>query len=312
MDLSAPGVFSNLLDTVVEAAPQSIVASNMAGTITLFNEASEKMFGYSRSEVIGERSLSDLHPWETRDIISAIVTGKESLRLFDHETEAVHKSGFRIPVRLTCEPLFKDGVRVGTITYFLDDTERRATEERLRIMSITDEATNLYNRKHFLSLAEKEHDRAMRTKSPFSVLMMDIDHFADFNGTYGRAEGERALATLAEIARRTFRAMDTVFRYSGREYAVLLPETDCVHAMFAAERYRIRVVETDFVPTVAEKKIPLTVSVGLAEHRDGRSIEDIVRFAALAMQAAKSCGRNQSESYEHLATRILGDNPIPD
>jgi diguanylate cyclase (GGDEF)-like protein len=137
---------------------------------------------------------------------------------------------------------------------------------------------------------------------PFSVLLIDIDHFKKFNDTHGHAGGDLLLAGFADKMRSAVRQMDSAFRFGGEEFIVLLPETTSQEAMVPAERFRRLIADSRFPIPPDGQYVSVTVSIGIAEYRDGDTIDDVIRHADLAMYAAKNGGRNRVVDYNHLAT----------
>jgi len=215
------------------------------------------------------------------------------------ELAALAKSGAELPVQVTLAENVVRGKRILTVI-LRDISDRKALENELRLQSISDPLTGLYNRRHFLSLAEKELERAKRYRTPFSVVMIDVDRFKQYNDVCGHGEGDVVLKTLGEFVRKTFRTMDTGFRYGGEEFLVLLPETSSEGALIPAERLRIRFSEIPFRPRPGEEPKSVTLSIGAAEFREGFSVSDLVRAADRAMYAAKNSGRNRTVRYEDL------------
>jgi diguanylate cyclase len=113
---------------------------------------------------------------------------------------------------------------------------------------------------------------------------------------------------MGEVMRKNFRMMDSCFRMGGEEFLVLLPEANAAGALVAAERLRARFSEVRFRPLPEGMQATMTVSIGAAQHNQGDTVEDMVRFADLAMYAAKHGGRNRCVSYEDLRGRPA-ENP---
>src|SRR5207245_9745637 len=107
-------------------------------------------------------------------------------------------------------------------------------------LSITDALTGLYNRRHLMGTLVSEAQRSRRLRRPFSVLLADADHFKQYNDTHGHPAGDAALVKIADILRRTTRAVDCVARYGGEEFLVVLLETTVATAAVVAERIRPR------------------------------------------------------------------------
>jgi len=173
----------------------------------------------------------------------------------------------------------------------INDTLRERNE-KLQEISVTDSLTGLYNRKHMMETLAHELARAQRYNHPFSVLMIDIDHFKKYNDTFGHLAGDRALAKIASIFKESVRRVDYVARYGGEEFFLMLPETKLREAMLAAERIRARVAEDTFGDS--EEKVGLTISVGVAEYpEDGDTSESIIASADTVLYQAKQVGRNR-------------------
>jgi diguanylate cyclase (GGDEF)-like protein len=148
---------------------------------------------------------------------------------------------------------------------------------------------------------EKELGRAVRKKIPFSVLMIDIDHFKKFNDTHGHAGGDLLLAGFADKMRLALRQMDSAFRFGGEEFVVLLPETTGQEAIVPAERFRRLIADSRFPMPPEGRPVSVTISIGIAGYCDGDTLDDVIRHADLAMYAAKNGGRNRVVDYDHLA-----------
>jgi diguanylate cyclase (GGDEF)-like protein len=225
------------------------------------------------------------------------------------EISLLRKTGQEITVQMSMAEKRAGGEK--TVSAIIRDISgRKAVEEELRILSITDTLTRLYNRRHFYSLARKELDRARRTKVVFSLLLADIDNFKRYNDTYGHVEGDRVLTAMGDLMLKSFRLMDSCFRLGGEEFLVLLPESGVVGAMVAAERLRIRFSELEFRTVHGGMPVTTTVSIGISEYHEGDSLEDMVRYADMAMYSAKNEGRNRTVSHEYLRNRLIGlSNP---
>ena len=220
------------------------------------------------------------------------------------EIVLLRKAGMEITVQMSMAEKQTGGEKIVT-AIIRDISGRKAVEEELRLLSITDTLTRLHNRRHFNSLALKELDRARRTKVVFSILLADIDDFKKYNDTYGHLEGDRVLTAMGDLMLKNFRLMDSCFRMGGEEFLVLLPESGVVGAMVAAERLRIRFSELEFDPLHGGMPVTLSVSIGLSEYHQGDSLEDMVRYADMAMYSAKNEGRNRTVSHEYLRNRLI-------
>ncbi|HWZ36742.1 MAG TPA: diguanylate cyclase [Bradyrhizobium sp.] len=182
-------------------------------------------------------------------------------------------------------------VFVLAVTMFLArEIRRRAeAEDKLEELATTDSLTGLKNRRKFDQEIDTEWRRALRHKSPLSLLMIDADHFKAFNDTYGHQAGDQVLVGIAIcISDSVKRAGDCAARYGGEEFAVLLPDTSAMDAMTIAETIRRKVQGWSDDPVIS------TVSVGIASVTPTQAMDwtTFVHAADKALYAAKAAGRN--------------------
>ena len=173
--------------------------------------------------------------------------------------------------------------------------ELRANSRRLEELSNTDGLTRLYNRRYFMELLDLEFQRAQRYESKLAFVMMDIDHFKEFNDSYGHLLGDRILSEISQIFQENLRINDIIGRYGGEEFGLMMPETDLKGALVVAERYRKRI--EDFTMVEADKPLKITISLGVAcyPHPQIRTVDDLIRLADNALYEAKKYGRNRVE-----------------
>lgn len=170
---------------------------------------------------------------------------------------------------------------------------------RLYEESVTDGLTGLISQKAFHVRLREEFRRAQKYRAFLSLLLIDLDHFKQFNDAHGHPMGDRALVHLAQLLRDSTRAVDVIGRCGGEEFGVILLETDLPSARLVAERIRARLERT---PLVAEdKSCPMTMSVGAAAFspaESGLTPESLVQRADQALYRAKAAGRNQAALWE--------------
>ncbi|MEH6446293.1 MAG: sensor domain-containing diguanylate cyclase [Oceanospirillaceae bacterium] len=163
----------------------------------------------------------------------------------------------------------------------------KASEQRLRNLSITDHLTGLYNRRAFLASCEIELSRAKRHDGRFSILMIDIDNFKRVNDEYGHSVGDQVLIDVANSLKLRTRASDLCARYGGEEFVVILGQTNVKQALSLAESYR-NAVQKGF------DQQSVTISIGVAEYIVGDTVMNCIDRADVALLKAKSSGRNRS------------------
>lgn len=177
-----------------------------------------------------------------------------------------------------------------------DITDQKRAEVSLRQMTITDELTGAYNRRHAAYEAGLYLDAAAAGGMPLSLVMIDIDHFKHVNDTYGHHAGDLVLKALARLAHE-FLATNTKLdspmfaRFGGEEFLFLLPGASEQTAYALADGFRRRVER--LTVSLPETKLKITISAGTAVCRDGDSIETLLKRADTALYAAKAGGRNR-------------------
>ncbi len=157
----------------------------------------------------------------------------------------------------------------------------------------TDRMTGLYSHHFFEKMLEEEMERGRRYKSTFSLVMFDIDHFKDFNDSYGHLQGDCIIKEVARLLTRSIRQVDLPARYGGEEFAVILPEVDAKGAVVVAERLR-KVIGGFAFPSDAEP-LHVTISVGVTQFDPEADYapSEIVRSADKALYQSKERGRNR-------------------
>ena len=179
----------------------------------------------------------------------------------------------------------------------LEDANRELAK-----LSVTDPLTKVHNRRYFDETLLHEVERSARTRQPMSLLLVDIDHFKQFNDRYGHLVGDECLrlvaATLKEVASRS---TDLVARYGGEEFAIVLPDTGEADAYPVAERIREKISKLNFI--FKGERIPISVSIGVAGRvmAVGAETTALIDAADKALYEAKSRGRNCSVEASSLA-----------
>lgn len=158
--------------------------------------------------------------------------------------------------------------------------ELKKTNEELLKLSIKDDLTSLYNRRYFYTKLEGEMNRAKRQRRSLFLIMFDLDHFKQYNDTYGHVKGDQLLKGVGRAVRSSIRKnVDAAFRYGGDEFTIIVPEANREQTLKVAERTRQACRELT--------RFPIDLSVGLAELKDDYDVETFVASADKAMYEAK-------------------------
>ena len=178
------------------------------------------------------------------------------------------------------------------------------TNARLEQLALVDPLTQVYNRRFFQQELTRAVDQARRHARTLAVAMVDIDHFKQFNDTYGHTAGDRILEDVSTILTQFTRSADTVSRYGGEEFALILPDTDFERASVLAERIRATIAAANFDVGARASDIHVTVSIGLASLTDSMNeVFELVDRADQALYVAKSAGRNCVRMAAAVPTR---------
>jgi diguanylate cyclase (GGDEF)-like protein len=182
----------------------------------------------------------------------------------------------------------------------LQNTDESQTDYLQRLidglidLSLKDPLTGLGNRRHFLSVLERSIETVARSGESVLLLLLDIDHFKKINDTHGHLAGDQVLQAVATCLASCLRPMDTVTRYGGEEFAVILPSCRPLFGRAVAERIR-QTVESLSIPVSPLQTIQATISIGGAFAPEWvRSTTDLwIERADLQLYRAKADGRNQ-------------------
>jgi len=227
-----------------------------------------------------------------------------------------------VPVFSMCLPMMAQGVTLG-ILYICSESPKHVDEnklqtlttvseqislalanlrlqETLRIQSIRDPLTKLFNRRYIETALVRELSRAKRHQQTIGVLMIDIDHFKHFNDTYGHEAGDLVLTEVSRVLLRNIRTEDIACRYGGEEFLIVLPGSQLKEACVKAETLRIAISQLA-VQHNRQPLGPITISIGVAEYPTNGELSEVVIAAAdAALYQAKHRGRNQVVSTEAM------------
>lgn len=173
--------------------------------------------------------------------------------------------------------------------------ELEKTKTKLRKLAVTDGLTGLYNYRAFRTQLHLEASRSRRFQLPFSLLMMDIDHFKAYNDLYGHPNGDLVLKKFALLLQKNIREVDVAARYGGEEFMLILPGTNKKAGGIVAEKIRKMVERTPMPMEDKNRTGTITVSVGVAAFpQDTQNEEGLIQLVDKAMYNAKKSGRNRT------------------
>lgn len=283
-----------------------VYRTTVEGLVIECNDALAQMLGYETPEEITRGPLVDYHypdPAERAAFVERLLADG---RVTAHEARLRHKDGSAVWVlesasiaRTADHP---DGIIEGTM---IDITERRHAEQTIRHLAYHDTLTDLPNRSLFIDRLQQAVARARRTGEFVSVLFLDLDNFKDVNDSVGHVEGDLLLKEVAKRLNSLLRDADTLARFGGDEFVLLLPETASVEDATQTAQRILRVMHKPW--KVNDREFHLSASIGITiAPLDGEDPEALLRNADTAMYRAKEQGKASFALYtSDMNARIL-------
>ncbi len=178
--------------------------------------------------------------------------------------------------------------------------KERQSMKILQKVALVDHLTGVYNRHYMAEILTAEFERARRYNNPLSCIMVDVDYFKEFNSRYGHEVGDMVLKGVADTLKENVRLADTVARYGGDEFLILLPMTSEEDAAFLAERLCSAVTGKEWFHN--DECLKVSISLGVASTRESASweIKELLDHADKALYAGKESGRNKACRYANM------------
>ena len=274
--------------------------TDLEGVITDVSDSFCDLVGFKKEEIGGQKHSifkhSDENPLKYVDIWQTISKGKTwigELRCKDKFSNDIWYKSIIFP---------KKDINGNIIAYGAkrqDITDRKIAE----MQSITDDLTNLYNKRFFKQVFTTEKNRAKREKRNLSLIMIDIDNFKNFNDIYGHFEGDNVLKKVSKVLKNnTKRANDFVFRLGGEEFGIITSNLTSDKIKKYAEKIRESVLNLKIEHKGNSNEGFVTISIGVfnLEYQNHFSCDEIYKFADIALYKAKNLGRNKVVIYNEF------------
>ena len=279
-------IFDNIRD-------YAIYTVGLTGTIDEWNPSLERYAGWLAADVV-DQPLSVLLATDDSERPDLEALLAEARRVGSVETEGWRRKrdGSRLWGNSVITALPDEtGAVNGFVVVSRDMTERKRMEDEMRELATLDPLTGASNRRQGAAVLAAEFERSARSGEPFSLLMLDIDHFKRINDTFGHEAGDAVLRALVATCKSTLRSIDMVARWGGEEFLLMLPGADAQASFLAAERLRL-VVAGLIVTSASGAAIAFTVSIGIAVSTGG-PVDETIRRSDTALYDAKLAGRNR-------------------
>lgn len=276
---------SEYLDVLLEA----ICVVNKEGIFIYVSSGCERIFGYTPEELVGRSMISLVHPDDrqrTLKTANEIMAGDCKI---DFENRYIRKDGAVVDILWSAQWSVTDQVRVAVAR---DVTHSKQTFERLQRIAFFDPLTELPNRQLFGDRLQMAMSRVRREHKQLAVLFIDLDRFKQVNDVFGHLIGDKLLVDVAHRLQRQVRETDTVARFGGDEFVLLLDSIESPPQAHAVADKILQSLQQAF--TLAHEQIPMPASIGVAIYPlHGDTNEKLLHHADSAMYRAKKAGGNQ-------------------
>lgn len=269
----------------------AVVVTNNEGIITDWNKGSEKLYGYTENEAIGQ-AVSILHvPEDVDHITASVLSAVEEFGKWTGEVRMLRKDGTIGWIESSCIPIIdNNGQMTGALGINRDITDRINETERLRHLAQYDHLTNIPNR-HFL-FERMSHliDTCERSGSRFTILYFDLDKFKHINDSKGHAYGDKVLQIVAARLAETIRKSDTIARIGGDEFVLLLENTHSKKDITTVIESLTSTLDEALI--IDSETLTLSCSIGVAIYpKNGITTDKLLSVADTAMYDAKKLGK---------------------
>ncbi len=262
-----------------------VSSTDLKGNITYASDAFCKISGYTKKELLGRSHNLIRHPDMSKSTFKKMWNTITHQMIWKGEFKNRKKDGGYYWVDAVISPTYDENNQVtGYMAIRNDITDKKTIEE----ISQKDKLTQIYNRLKLDNELEKEITRTNRYKTPFSMILIDIDKFKSVNDTYGHQVGDIVLVNTAKILLSNIRKTDILGRWGGEEFLIICPNTTGQNSKILAENLREKLENFDFEVAGTQ-----TASFGVTEFNPGEDNKSVLKRCDDALYKAKETGRNK-------------------
>ena len=264
----------------------------------------EHLLGWSPASWVSVQDWADrIHPDDRERVVNFCVA--QSQAGVDHEADyrALTSDGGYVWIRDVVHVVRVDGEVEALVGFMFDISERKKNEDQLlrlqkelEELSFKDDLTGIANRRMFNSILEREWAHARRSRTPLSLILLDIDYFKQYNDRYGHIQGDACLKRVARVlSTAAIRSTDFIARFGGEEFVLVLPDTDATAARHMAETCRRLILEQRIAHDQSQVSDWLTASIGTGTIVPAADLEPVAFLECVdkRLYEAKSQGRNR-------------------
>ncbi|HOO56750.1 MAG TPA: diguanylate cyclase [bacterium] len=307
-------MYNSLHENILDNVQDGVIHLDTERRITYWNKGAETVTGYTKAEVVGKSCADNIIKHISYEGVCLCENGcplrSTLLEGISQEAEVYlkHKQGHRVPIELKVSPVRDSEGRItGAIQVFRDISqtlELKKMVESLEKTSLIDPLTEIGNRRYADMILRNKLDYMRRESRPFGAMLIDVDDFKQVNDVYGHDIGDRVLKMVAKTLGNCARAYDTVCRWGGEEFFVIISVTGNTELYEVAERMRLFIEQSSF--TSDDSNIGVTVSIGASLAGRNDTVETLYRRVDQLMYRSKRCGKNCVTTQDDMLPAVRG------
>lgn len=289
---------SQQLNALTHLLPVAIIQVDNNWHCKYANEKWFEFSGLTSDESFGQKWINAIHSQDISELLDSLHSSLEAGRDLQHEVRIVTPLGSTKWIDFSSRVLFDEAGKIeGFLGTFADVTERHLTQKKLQYVAQYDGLTGLANKILFQDRLSQAFIRSQRDETTISLFFLDLDGFKDVNDTLGHDVGDLLLQKVADRLTDTLRRNDTVARFGGDEFVILLGKTDSIAEVTSVAEKVISAVASPYI--IGDHEVYITTSLGIAQGNDANSnAQTLLKNSDVALYNAKKEGKNKYQIYD--------------